>query len=85
MNFSDRSRLSRTDPRKMVFNSSSGAGAENSPCPATRLASAGMASEKPMKKFIASGVTTKCAKAAPSRNSSGDEITKGRNAFFSDL
>ena len=43
-----------------------------------------MASENPMKKFIASGVTTKCANAAPARNSAGDDRMNGRNAFFSE-
>ena len=46
--------------------------------------SVGMASEKPMKKFIAKGVTTKCANDAPARNSAGEDSTKGRNAFFSE-
>ena len=87
MNFSDRSSDSRTEPRNTVRNSSfagvSTTGATSSP--AIRLASAGTASENPIKKFIANGVTTRCAKAAPARNSSGEAMTKGRNAFFSDL
>jgi hypothetical protein len=37
---------------------SAASGLLNVPSPATRFASAGIASEKPMKKFIASGVTT---------------------------
>ena len=93
MNFNVISRLSLTFPKNVMRMPSVVSGITTSTTPGTSVETKSLiisaiidgTSAKPRKKFIANGVTIKCAKDAPRMNIIGDEIINGKNACFSFL